>query len=585
MKYSSIPSAQTVVLYCKKRGIKNIVISPGSRNAPLTLGFTEDSFFNCFSIVDERCAAFFALGMAQHLEMPVVAICTSGSALLNYYPAVAEAFYSDIPLIVISADRPSYKVDIGDGQTIRQVGVFEKHIAYTASLRQDVVHATSTIKKLAPNLLSKKTSPREEQILIQNYNEEELAKLFDINKDQNAPVHINIPFEEPLYELVKKPFELNFPEPQISTETIPEYPWDDLLQLWNSSDKIMIIIGVSHPNTIHEEYLNLLATKPNVIVFTEVTSNVNHPLFFPSIDSIIAPIEKSPDSDLLFKKLQPELLITFGGLIVSKKVKAFLRDYKADNHWHIDPKKAYNTFFSLTLHLKIEVNSFFEKIFLSNDPVKSNYLNTWKEVKQAYINKRESYLKQIPFSDFKVFEQVCRSIPSNYMLQLANSSTVRYAQLFDMDPGVKVYCNRGTSGIDGSVSTAIGASIYYKSPTILITGDLSFLYDSNGLWNAHIRKDFRIIVINNGGGGIFRILPGKSDTPRYQTFFETTQQLNLKMFCAIYGFDYEQASDETSLKEKLQSFYLPSSLPVLLEVKTPRILNDKILLAYFDFIS
>jgi 2-succinyl-5-enolpyruvyl-6-hydroxy-3-cyclohexene-1-carboxylate synthase len=125
MKYSSIPSAQSVVFHCKSRGIKNVVISPGSRNAPLTIGFSNDPYFSCYSIVDERSAAFFALGMAQHLQKPVIAVCTSGSALLNYYPAVAEAFYSDIPLIVISADRPGYKVDIGDGQTIRQESVFE----------------------------------------------------------------------------------------------------------------------------------------------------------------------------------------------------------------------------------------------------------------------------------------------------------------------------------------------------------------------------------------------------------------------------------------------------------------------------
>ena len=131
MKYPKIPLAQTVVQLCKAKDISNIVISPGSRNAPLTLGFTNDSFFNCYSIVDERCAAFFALGIAQQTQKPVAVLCTSGSALLNYYPAVAEAYYSDIPLIVLSADRPKYLVGIGDGQTINQKEVYKKsHIIF-----------------------------------------------------------------------------------------------------------------------------------------------------------------------------------------------------------------------------------------------------------------------------------------------------------------------------------------------------------------------------------------------------------------------------------------------------------------------
>ena len=152
MMYSDIPAAQTLVLYFKSKGVKNIVISPGSRNAPLTISFTKNSFFNCFSIVDERCAAFFAMGMAQHLQEPVAVLCSSGSAMLNFYPAVAEAYYSDIPLIVVSADRPSYRIDIGDGQTIRQENVLEKHIGYSANLKQDVSHATKTISKYGESI-------------------------------------------------------------------------------------------------------------------------------------------------------------------------------------------------------------------------------------------------------------------------------------------------------------------------------------------------------------------------------------------------------------------------------------------------
>ena len=153
MKYSNIPAAQLLVLSFKAAGIKDIIISPGSRNAPLTLSFTSDPFFNCFSIVDERCAAFFGLGIAQLKNQPVAVVCTSGSALLNYYPAVAEAFYSHIPLVVVSADRPPYKIDVGDGQTIRQDHVFARHIGYSANLKMDVSHAKERLSFYAPTYL------------------------------------------------------------------------------------------------------------------------------------------------------------------------------------------------------------------------------------------------------------------------------------------------------------------------------------------------------------------------------------------------------------------------------------------------
>ena len=168
MKFSNKILSQTLVQLCLDKGIEHIVISPGSRNAPLTIGFGENPVFKCFSIVDERCAAFFALGMAQQLQKPVAVVCTSGSALLNYYPAVAEAFYSDIPLVVISADRPANYIDIGDGQTIRQENVFENHILYNANCIEG------------------------EDFQIKNETEINIALNTAI--ELNGPVHINIPF-------------------------------------------------------------------------------------------------------------------------------------------------------------------------------------------------------------------------------------------------------------------------------------------------------------------------------------------------------------------------------------------------------
>jgi 2-succinyl-5-enolpyruvyl-6-hydroxy-3-cyclohexene-1-carboxylate synthase len=583
MKHSSIPSAQTVVMHCKAKGIENIVISPGSRNAPLTIGFTEDPYFKCFSIVDERSAAFFALGIAQQIKKPVAVLCTSGSALLNYYPAIAEAFYSTIPLVVISADRPVYKIDVGDGQTIRQDDVFHRHIGYSANLKQDLDHALERVEKYAPQMISE-AGVVVTQRHVQSYNDTELNQALNTSLSTRLPVHINVPFEEPLYNVLSEPTvtpEILHPKSeQISLDDIGRYK-----QLWNTSERKMVLVGVNHPNVIEQRFLDILGNDPSVLVLTESTSNLHHPNFFASIDSIVAPIEKSEKKEVLFEKLRPKVLLTFGGLIVSKKIKAFLRQYQPKEHWHIDERKAFDTFFSLTRHFKVDPNRFFNEFLEPSKTISSPYFSYWNAVKLHYEKKREEYINQIGFSDMLAFYHICKNIPSEYQVQLANSSTVRYMQLFDMDPRIKVFCNRGTSGIDGSTSTAVGASIYDKEATLLITGDLSFLYDSNGLWNDHMRPDFKIILINNGGGGIFRILPGKEESPNFKTFFETVQHLDISYLCKMFGIGHFVVGNEKKIGGVLTDFFQQKTGPSLLEVRTPRILNDKILLGYFDFIS
>lgn len=583
MKYSSIPAAQTVVAHCKAKGVQNIVISPGSRNAPLTIGFTEDSFFKCFSIVDERCAAFFALGIAQQLREPVAVVCTSGSALLNYYPAVSEAFYSDIPLVVISADRPSYKIDVGDGQTIRQDDVFHRHIGYSANLRQDVVHATDRIERYAPQFIEGNVETTQKK--VQAYNDSELNKALGTAITTGLPVHINVRFEEPLYDRLAEPSVFSKVNAIVAPEVKGLEYISDCAEIWNVSQKKLVLVGVNDPDKVEQEFLDVLANDPSVIVLTETTSNLHHSNFFSSIDSLVAPIEKSEEKEKLFLKLQPDVLLTFGGLIISKKIKAFLREYKPKYHWHIDSVKVYDTFFSLSHHFKMDVNTFFGRFMNQLQTVESDYFSYWNSTKENYQLKRTQYLKQIEFSDMLAFYCISERIPENYQLQLANSSTVRYAQLFDLNSSLQVFCNRGTSGIDGSTSTAIGASIYGKTPTLFITGDLSFIYDSNGLWNNYVRPDLRIIVINNDGGGIFRILPGKEDTSNFERFFETKHNLSVRKYCELFEFDYLFSDSEKSLKFATSVFYEPSERPRILEVSTPRLLNDKILLGYFDFIS
>ena len=559
MTQSNQPLSQSIVQLCKSHNIQHIVISPGSRNAPLTIGFTNHDFFECYSIVDERCAGFFALGMAQQLQHPVALVCTSGSALVNYYPAVTEAFYSRIPLVVISADRPKHLINIGDGQTITQPHVFGSHILYEANLKE---HFKTSVLRAIKN------------------NDTQIDKALHIAKSESGPVHINVPFSEPLYETVE---EFKSDVHPVKTQAVKTSfsLSKTTLKKWQSSKRKLILVGVNPPNNVQDIYLKLIAEDPSVIVLTETTSNLHHPNFFASIDQLISPLDATD-----FEALQPDLLLTFGGMIVSKKIKTFLRTNPPKIHWHIDETIANDTFFCLTKHFKCDVNTFFEHLKgaakLSSE---STYFETWNHVKRRRHEKHNHYLNSIPFSDFKAFDLILKQIPNAYMLQSGNSSTIRYLQLFELNPTLTVFCNRGTSGIDGSTSTAIGAARVSNQPTVFITGDLSFFYDSNALWNNYIPSNFRIIIINNRGGSIFRILPGNKTSENFSTFIETNHTLTAEPFSNLFNFEYASASTDEELSSELECFFDQSSRPKLLEVFTPSSENDRILLSYFDFIK
>ena len=553
------PLAQSIIKLCESHNIQHIVISPGSRNAPLIIGFTNHDFFECYSIVDERSAGFFALGMAQQLQQPIALVCTSGSALVNYYPSITEAFYSRIPLVVISADRPEHLINIGDGQTINQPHVFGSHILYEANLKEN-----SKTSVLRPT----------------RNNDSCIEKALIIAKSDSGPVHINVPFSEPLYETTDG---LTYEPNRIKIQTTKKSfsLSKTTLKKWHSSKRKMILVGVNTPDSIQDTYLKLMAEDSSVIVLTETTSNLYHPNFFPSIDQLITPLDSTD-----FETLQPDILLTFGGMIVSKKIKTFLRSNPPKAHWHIDENQANNTFFCLTKHFKCSVNTFFECLSKStySFPV-STYFHTWNQVKKRRLNKHKKYVDSISFSDFKAFDRILKQIPNDYMLQSGNSSTIRYLQLFQLNPTLSVFCNRGTSGIDGSTSTAIGAAHISKQPTVFITGDLSFFYDSNALWNNYIPSNFRIIIINNRGGGIFRILPGNKNSENFSTFVETNHSLTAQPISNLYGLEYTSASTLEELNLALDRFYTQSTKPKLLEVFTPSSDNDRVLLSYFEFIK
>ena len=554
MKFSNKKLSQTVTQLCVAKGIRNIVISPGSRNAPLTIGFTENKNFKNYSIVDERCAAFFALGIAQQLDEPVALVCSSGSALLNYYPAISESFYSDIPLVILSADRPSELINIGDGQTIQQENVFQNHILESANC----------IEGDAYNL----------------FNEAIINSALNTAISKKGPVHINLPFSEPLYKTTENLTITAKSTPILVAAKKVNEDLNPFVKKWNGAKKKLILVGVLKPNSIEKKYLDILAKDESIIVLTETTSNLHDKNFFPAIDQLIASFDKN---ELI--NFEPEILLTFGGMVISKKIKALLRDYSPKEHWHIDPKKANDTFFYLTHHFKTTVNLFFNEFLPKIVPVKSNYQSNYLYVKEYRLKRHKEYLSIIPYSDLKIFSAIVNIMPKNMQLQLSNSSTIRYAQFFNFDKRIDVFCNRGTSGIDGSTSTAIGAAVVSKKETLCITGDLSFLYDSNALWNNYMPSNFKIIVINNGGGGIFRILPGEKNTDNFDTYFETKHQFTAFHLCEMYNLEYTMIHCESELNRNLKSFFSSSDTPKLLEIFTPSEINDQVLLEYFNFLK
>lgn len=557
MRYTEKLHAQQLISLCKQKGISEIVISPGSRNAPLVIGFTEDKFFTCFSVVDERCAAFFALGIAQKKGKPVAIVCTSGSAALNYYPAIAEAFYSEIPLLVLSADRPPHKIDIGDGQTIRQSRVFSPHVLYSNELVE--------VKSL-----------NEHKELV--HNESAINAAINTAMIQKGPVHLNVAFEEPLYkttaEILAQPKNIIAEAPKGRSLS------EAFIKTWKAAKKRMIIVGVLPPDSISKKILNELLQDQSILMLTENTSNLWHQNIINHIDTVLAPIEDQPE---LLETLQPDLLVSIGGMVVSKKIKKFLREYAPKSHYHLGPSTAYDTYFALKEHFDAPIEDSLKTLIQYEGT--ENYATYWLTRQRKSFEAQQQYLSEIPWSDFKAFQQVLSTLPNRSEVHISNSSSIRYAQLFKLPESMHFYCNRGTSGIDGSTSTAIGHAWASKQKNILVTGDLSFFYDSNALWIDDVPKDFKIILINNQGGGIFKILPGNESSKNFERYFETKHQLNAEHLCKQFDYAYFSVNSEETLQKSLIDFYDFSEKPAVLEVHTGNAPHHEILLNYFIFLK
>lgn len=543
-----------------KSGLSNIIISPGSRNAPIIISFANRPEINAFSIIDERSAAFFALGIALQTNKTTAIACTSGSAVLNYASAISEAFYQKIPLLVITADRPSHLIDVGDGQTINQTNVFSNFIKKSFQLPLSLENKTDfeTAEKLINEALNNCMFP------------------------QPGPVHINIPFDEPIYITSSEEVSGNLFDSGNGIPIISEDKFKETANLWNTSKKVLIIAGQNNSNDELSDVLQRISKIKNTVVLTETTSNLFGENFIDTIDNVISTIKEDE-----IENFKPELIISFGGQVVSKMIKKFLRKNKASHHFHISPSgEKMDTYFSLTYVIKSDEFEFFNSIKENLIQNESNYSELWIKRRNNVNIKRQEYLNKIEYSDFKVFDSIQNILPDNSVLHLGNSTPVRYSQLFGNKKNIEYNSNRGVSGIDGQVSTAAGYSYFSEKLNVLITGDLGFLYDSNGLMNNYLKSNFKIIVINNSGGGIFRFIPGPDSTPNLEEFFVAKHNWKAEFICKAFDVKYRKAENLNELENLLPDFLnTKNQTTEVLEIFTPANKNADILREYFKFIK
>ena len=543
------------------KGVKEIVLSPGSRNAPLLIGAACRPFRRHI-ITDERTAAFVALGISLASGNPAALACTSGTALYDYSPAIAEAFYQNIPLIIITADRPAEWIDQDDSQTLIQPEALAKIVKGSYDI--PVEHLDNKDEKWYVN-----------RIINEACN---LAL-----SGRKGPVHINIHLDNPLTETVvyepSNPRIINFIDDSNLLPHIYKCLAEEL-----RGQRILVTAGFKQPDNKLNKAIAEFGRLPQVAVMCETISNLHLDGDPYAIDSVLSLVER--DEEML-GQLRPDVVISFGGALISRKLKEFLRKVKPAEHWTLnDTRPAADCFKSLTKHIEAEPTRFFRGIAkhlkrCANDTYIS-YSDIWRDARNKAKESCRSFLESHrEWSEMSAFDIMLSQLPSNYNLFLSNGTAVRYGQLFtDRIPHASFGC-RGVSGIDGTTATAAGTAIAYKGPTLLITGDMSMAYDTGVLGLRDIPTDFKIAVINNKGGGIFRFIPSTRNYTDREELFCASPVLPLEKLAVSYGWSYFKAESIDEMNRNYKEF-LECRQNAILEITSDEILSAHILTDYMN---
>lgn len=548
--YSDKKSILQLVALLEAHGIKNVVLCPGSRNAPIVHTLSTHPSFTCYPVTDERSAGFFAIGLFLNSNLPTAVCCTSGTALLNLHPAVAEAFYQQIPLIVISADRPAAWIGQMDGQTLPQPGVFQGLVKKSVNLPE--IH-----------------TEEDEWYCNRLINE----ALLEIDHHRKGPVHINIPISEPLFQFTTEllPQVRVIKRYQSLDDSMDDYL--DMIKRINQSRKPMIVVG--QMNCIYEFLPQDLAfLKKHFVWLGEHISNQA----LPDASNCNFDVALYSMSEKKQKQMAPDFLITYGGHIVSKRLKKFLRQHPPKEHWHVSPDgEIVDLYGSLNTVIEMEPCEFLRELFRMIECRAPKYPRTWEEYCSSIPEPNFSY------SEMSAIGQLIKALPQKSILHLANSSTVRYAQLYSINSTVEVYCNRGTSGIEGSLSTAVGCAAGSDKLNFVAIGDLSFFYDMNALWNGSIHSNLRILLLNNGGGEIFHTLPGLDVSVPSHKYITADHRTCAEGWAKERGFNYLKVENEEQLIVAMKSFTQPEPMeqPVIMEVFTDMNEDSRILKEYY----
>lgn len=539
-------------------GVRNVIISPGSRNAPLVMALSRREELKVDVVIDERSAAFVALGMSLQSGRQVALVCTSGTALLNYAPAVAEAFYRCIPLVVISADRPQEWIDQDDSQTIWQQDALAPYVKRSCDIQ---AHLEFENGEWVCNRLVN-------DILLEAVN------------GRKGPVHINVRLDAPLNRTAEVRPDTNRVVRMVSPSTeLPTAEARRLGSLLASPRKVLVIVGFHEPDERLNRALAKLAHLPNVAVMTETIANLHSPLFVNRIDSTLCRLSAEEK-----EVLAPDVVITAGGALVSRFVKEWIRSINNVGHWHVgQTHTTVDCFKHLALRVEMQPAVFLRQLASAMQPHRtpSDYGGRWREAAARAEAAHEAYMARCPWSDMKAFSYIIPHIPAGWNLHLSNGTPIRYAQLMDCSRIHRSDCNRGVSGIDGCTSTALGASVAYSGTTLLITGDMSCQYDLGALASALLSPKFKIIVICNGGGGIFRFIASTSGLPELEKCFAVGTRLPLQELAVGFGFAYFEARSEEELRRSFAGFAACDDRPAILAVFTPAKESAEILKGYF----